>query len=330
MNKLSPIRIGILGAAAIVPMALTNPANRVHDAQILAIAARDPNRAYRFAKKHNIPRVHQTYAALLADSDIDAIYNPLPNSLHAEWTIRALKAGKHVLCEKPLASNAAEAEEMAAVARETGLVLSEAFAYRYYPLAAKMKEILKRGEIGKIRHIDVQFAFLLPSPKNIRFNYDLAGGALMDCGCYPVSLIRYLAGAEPTVEYAEARLFAPQVDRTMKADLSFADGRTARLMCSMLSPKLFRSVLKVEGDAGSLRVLSPFQPHWFNWLTVKTGGGTNSERVRGENSYTLQLRAFIKAIRGEMELNTDPADAIGNMRVIDAIYEKAGLNKRGM
>jgi len=330
MNKLSPIRIGVLGAAAIVPMALTNPARRVHDVQILAIAARDPKRAYGVAKKYNIPRVHQTYAALLADPDIDAIYNPLPNGLHAEWTIRALKAGKHVLCEKPMASNAEEAQEMAAVAHQTGRVLSEAFAYRYHPLTAKVKEIIKSGEIGDVRHIAAQFSFLLPLTNNIRFKYDLAGGALMDCGCYPVSLIRYIAEAEPVVEHAEARLFASQVDHNMKADLSFADGRTAHLECGMLSPKLFRSVLTVEGEAGTLRVISPFQPHVFHSLMVK-GKTTNFRgRVSGENSYILQLHAFVSAIRGDIKLNTDPVDAIGNMRVIDAIYEKAGLNKRGL
>jgi predicted dehydrogenase len=331
MTSSSPIRIGVLGAAAIVPMALTNPAHAVSEAQIVAIAARDPKRAQRFAKKHNIPRVHQSYDDLLADPDIDAIYNPLPNSLHAEWTIRALKAGKHVLCEKPLASNAKEAEEMATVAQETGLVLSEAFAYRYHPLTARVKEIIASGEIGKVQHIEAQFSFLLPSPNNIRFQYNLAGGALMDTGCYPVSLIRHIAEAEPSVERAEARLFAPQVDHNMIADLSFADGRTAHLECGMLSPKLFHSVLKVRGEAGMLRVISPFQPHIFNLLTVK-GKTINLRpvrRVSGENSYTLQLRAFIKAIRGEAKLNTDPVDAIGNMRVIDAIYEKAGLNKRG-
>ncbi len=144
-----PIRIGVLGAAAIVPLALTNPAQSVPEAQILAIAARDPKRAYKFAQKHHIPRVHQTYSALLADHDIDAIYNPLPNSLHAEWTIKALKAGKHVLCEKPFSSNAAEAEEMARVAGETGLVLSEAFAYRYHPLTARVKQVIMSGELGK-------------------------------------------------------------------------------------------------------------------------------------------------------------------------------------
>ena len=329
MTSPSSIRIGVLGAAAIVPMALTNPARSVPDAQIVAIAARDPRRAQAFARKHRIPRAHQTYSDLLADPEIDAIYNPLPNSLHAEWTVRALQAGKHVLCEKPFASNIREAEEMARTASETGLVLSEAFAYRYHPITGRVKEIIASGELGVIKHIEAQFCFLLPSPKNIRFNYELAGGALMDCGCYPVSLIRHLAGAEPTVERAQARLFAPQVDQKMTADLSFADGRTAHLVCDMLSPRLFRSILRIEGNAGKLRVINPYHPHWFNWLSLRGRNGSHSEHVRGENSYTLQLRAFIKAIRGEMKLNTDPDDAIANMRVIDAIYEKAGLKQRG-
>jgi predicted dehydrogenase len=327
MNTSSPIRIGVLGAAAIVPMALTRPAQAVPEAQIVALAARDPQRAQAFARKHHIPRVHQTYNDLIADPEIDAIYNPLPNSLHAEWTIRALQAGKHVLCEKPFASNTQEAQEMARTARETRLVLSEAFAYRYHPLASRVKEILASGELGKIRHIDAQFCFLLPSPKNIRFNYQLAGGALMDSGCYPVSLIRFLAEAEPRVESAQARLFSPQVDHKMSADLSFADGRTAHLVCDMLSPRLFRSSLQVQGDAGTLHVINPYHPHWFH-CKARGRNGSHSEHVR-RNVYALQLRAFIKAIRGEQKLNTDPADAVNNMRVIDTIYEKAGLNKRG-
>lgn len=325
----SPIRIGSLGAAAIVPMALIGPARSVPEVQVVALAARDPQRARAFAHKHRIPRVHETYADLLADPDIDAVYNPLPNSLHAEWTVRALKAGKHVLCEKPFASNAGEAEEMAEVSRETGLVLSEAFAYRYHPLARRTKEILASGEIGAVRHIEAQFCFLLPSPNNIRFQYELAGGALMDSGCYPVSLIRFLAGAEPTVVEARARLFAPQVDSRMFANLSFADGRTAQLVCDMLSPALFRSFVRVRGDTGTLTAVNPYHPHWFHWLSVRGRSGRRFEHVRGGNIYALQLRAFAGAVRGEVKLNTDPADAIRNMRLIDAIYKQAGLKQRG-
>jgi predicted dehydrogenase len=329
MNSNFSVRIGVLGAAKIVPEALTHPARTVPEAQVIAIAARDPKRAGTFAHKHHITRVHQTYNDLINDPGIDAIYNPLPNSLHAEWTIRALRAGKHVLCEKPFSSNAQEAEEMAKVAQETGLVLSEAFAYRYHPLTKHVKEIIASGELGKIQHIDAQFCFLLPSTHNIRFKYELGGGALMDCGCYPVSLIRHIAEAEPTVERARATPLAPQVDRQMIADLSFADGRTAHLECDLRSPKLFRSSLKVTGDAGALDVINPYHPHWFNWLRVRGRNGSYSEQVRGDNVYMLQLRAFIQAIRGELKLNTDPTDAICNMQVIDAIYEKANLNRRG-
>ena len=325
----TPIRIGVLGAAAIVPAALTNPARSVPEVQILAIAARDPKRAYQFAKKHHVPRVHQTYSALLADSDIDAIYNPLPNSLHAQWTIKALKAGKHVLCEKPMASNAGEAEAMARVAHETGLVLSEAFAYRHHPLTARVKQIMTSGELGNIKHLEAEFSFLFPSTRNIRFQYEMGGGALMDCGCYPVSLVRFLAGAEPQVEHAKARIFSPQVDRGMTADLSFEDGRTARVKCDLRSPKLLTAVLIVEGERGSLRVFNPYLPHVFHRLTVVQPGHTIREKLAGENSYVLQLRAFARAIRRGAKLSTDPMDALGNMRLIDAIYEKAGLKKRG-
>ena len=181
---------------------------------------------------------------------------------------------------------------MARVTRETGLILSEAFAYRYHPLTKRVKEIIASGEIGNVQHIEAHFCFLLPSPKNIRFQYELAGGSLMDSGCYPVSLIRFLAEAEPRVEKAQARLFTPQVDHKMSADLSFADGRTAHLSCGMLSPRLFRSSLQVQGEAGTLHVINPYHPHWFHWLSVRGRNGSYSGRVRGENVYKVQLRAL--------------------------------------
>jgi predicted dehydrogenase len=336
MTNTPPLRFGILGAAAIAPAALVQPARALAEATVVAVAARDPARAQAFARRHAIPRVHRSYDELLADPEIDAIYNPLPNGLHAEWTIRALRAGKHVLCEKPLAANAREVEDMAQAARESGRVLSEAFAYRYHPLAARMQAILAGGEIGAVRHIDARFCFFLPMPGNIRYRYDLAGGATMDAGCYPVSLVRFLAGAEPTVTRAQARLIAPQVDYRMTGDLAFADGRTARVTCDMLSPWMFRSQVVVQGDAGELSVVNPYHPHWFHWLTVQgfrvpAGGraGRRRERVPGENVYTAQLRAFVQAVRGERALSTGPDDALGNLRVIDALYDAAGLKRRG-
>jgi predicted dehydrogenase len=308
---------------------LVNPAKTVPEVQITAIAARDPQRAERFARRHHIPRVHPTYQDLLNDPDIDAIYNPLPNSLHAEWTIKALHAGKHVLCEKPFASNAKEALEMANAAQETGKVLSEAFAYRTHPLAARIKDAMINGEIGNIQWIDARFCFLLPSPSNIRYHYDLSGGALMDSGCYPISLVRFLMGTEPTIVNAKAKLIKPQVDSRMEAQLVFSGNIPASIVCDMLSPKLFESLLRIQGDEGDITVVNPYHPHWFHWITIRNSKGTNRAHIKGEDIYSSQLRAFASAIHLHTPLTTNPQDAINNMRVIDAIYEKAGLKARG-
>ena len=167
------LRIGVLGAARIAPMALMRPARAVPQAWVVAVAARNPARARAFAQRHGILRVHESYDALVQDPEIEAVYIPLPNSLHAEWSIRALRAGKHVLCEKPLASNAEEARQMSAVAAESGRVLAEAFHYRYHPLAMRMKEIVDGGELGKIRHLEAHFCVPLLLPGNIRYRFDL-------------------------------------------------------------------------------------------------------------------------------------------------------------
>lgn len=306
------------------------PAQRMPDVQITAIAARDPVRARAFAAKYQIPQIHETYAALIADPTLDAIYNPLPNSLHYEWTVRALRAGKHVLCEKPLAANATEAANMVKVANETKRVLVEAFHYRYHPLAMRMKEIVEHGELGKIRHLEAHFCTALLRRHDIRYRYELAGGATMDLGCYTINQLRYLAGAEPEVIRAQAKTFSPQVDRWMEADFRFADGRTARMTVSFFSTSLLRIQTIVKGDQGELCVLNPVLPHFFNYLTVRNAQGKRSERIKGESSYTYQLRAFIKAVRGATPIPTPAIDAIANMQLIDAIYAKAGLRRRGI
>jgi predicted dehydrogenase len=325
----TPLRIGILGAARIAPMAVLRPARAVPEAVVVAVAARDPQRAQAFAAKHGIGRVHPSYAALLADPDIEAVYNPLPNSLHCEWSIRALQAGKHVLCEKPIAANAVEAERMADAARQAGRVLGEAFHWRYHPLAARMRAILDAGEIGVVRHVEAHFCIPLLIPGDIRYRLDLAGGATMDVGCYAISIMRFLAGAEPDVVRASARLSSPGVDRAMEADFRFADGCTGRITCALLSPVLVRASARVRGDRGELRVLNPVVPHFFHRLTVRNDAGVRRERVHGDATYAHQLRAFVAAVRTGAPLPTGPADAIANMRVIDTVYREAGLQPRG-
>jgi predicted dehydrogenase len=325
----SPVRIGILGAARIVPSALIAPAKWVPEVRVAAIAARDPARAKAFAAQHNIPRVHATYDDLLADPEIDAVFNPLPNSLHCPWTIRALEAGKHVLCEKPFAANAAEAEQMAAAAERTGLVLMEAFHYRYHPLAARMIEIATNGTLGRVKHIETNMCVPLPLPGNIRYRYDLAGGATMDTGAYGVHMLRHLAGAEPTVTHAEALLSSPRVDRRMRADFTFADGRTGRMTCSLFSATLLKISARVVGDLGELYVFNPIVPQLYHRLPGRTAEGKKSEMVPGRATYEHQLRAFAKSVLTGAPVLTSAQDAILNMRVIDRIYEKAGLTPRG-
>ena len=320
----SPLRLGILGAARIAPMALVTPARRVPEVTVLAVAARDPERARRFAVRHGIPRVHPSYEALLGDSEVEAVYNPLPNALHARWTIRALEAGKHVLCEKPLAASVVEAEAMAEAARRAGRVLVEAFHYRYHPLFARLRGILDAGEIGAVQHLEAHLCFPLPFPNDIRYRADLAGGALMDAGCYTIHLLRHLAGAEPEVVEARSWWTRGGVDRCTEARLRFADGRTARLTCSLFSAWLVRASARIEGSAGRIGVINPIAPQFFHRLRVVSPAGTRVERVAGPPTYECQLRAFVAAVRQGTKVPTDPADAIANMRVIERIYAAAG------
>jgi predicted dehydrogenase len=326
---MATVRIGILGAARIAPSAVIKPARNVSDAVVAAIAARDRTRADAFASKHGIPTVHDSYAALLADPDIDAIYNPLPNGLHAEWTIAALEAGKHVLCEKPFTANAQEAEAVAAVAARTGLVVMEAFHYRYHPLATRMREIVESGELGAIRRVETALCFPLPKFSDIRYQYDLAGGATMDVGTYTVHMARLLGCEEPEVVSAEAKLQSPNVDRAMRAELRFPSGHTGRITCSMWSKWILQTYARVIGDRGELHVINPTTPQLWHRMRVKSDGRTRTEKSSRRPTYEYQLEAFCAAVlRGEPTL-TPPADSIANMRVLDAIYVAAGLTPRG-
>jgi predicted dehydrogenase len=322
------LRIGVLGAARIVPVALTTPAEQVDEVEVTAIAARDEGRARSFAERHGIPRVLASYGALLADPDIDAVYVPLPNGLHGAWAIRALQAGKHVLCEKPLAANADEALAMAEAAEREGRVLMEAFHWRHHPLADRMIEIVRGGSLGRVRRIETNMCVPIPLPGNIRYSRALAGGAVMDTGCYAVSMLRALAGAEPEIVRAEAKLSSPGVDRCMTAEVAFADGRTGRVRCSLFSARLLDISARVVGDAGEMRVYNPIVPQMYSRLAVRTAEGKRVERVPGRPTYELQLRAFAGAVlRGEPVL-TSARDAVDNMRAIDGIYAKAGLPRR--
>jgi predicted dehydrogenase len=357
---LEPVRIGVLGAARITPAAVVKPARQLpEEATVVAVAARDRNRAAKFAAKHKIPAVHDSYEDLLADPDVEAIYNPLPNGLHGKWTIAALLAGKHVLCEKPFTANAQEAKSVAAaaeMAREAqGLVTMEAFHYRYHPLADLMKTLIEEGAVGRVARIETRAIVPYFKPGDIRFDLSLAGGSLMDIGCYAVHQTRLVAGAEPTVVAAEAKTKSPGIDRWIRAHLRWSDGRTGMITVAMYSLAMPMIDVRVQGNRGLLKVLNPTQPGPFNRVTLKPlrdrvrdplerpraglPGITHSVnvnsveqkkhlRVRGESTYWYQMRAFVDAVRNDAPVLTGPEDAVKNMEMIDAIYRAAGLQPR--
>ncbi len=322
------MRIGTLGAARITPSALIKPARSVDTVEVAAVAARDRPRAEAFAAKHGIPVIHDSYEALVNDPSIDAVYNPLPNALHAEWTLRALQAGKHVLCEKPFTSNADEARTVAATAEKSGLVAMEAFHYRYHPLMERALEIV-RTELGEIRHVETWMCFPLPRFSDIRYSLKLGGGALMDAGCYAVHCLRTLGPGEPSVVSASALLQSPGVDRAMTADLRFPTGATGRINASMWSGQLLKIAARVQGTRGTLHITNYAAPQYFHRVTVTVDGLRRRERVPGEATYTYQLRAFAAAVQNGTAPLTPPQDSIANMTVIDDIYRKAGLPLRG-
>jgi predicted dehydrogenase len=323
------LRIGVLGAAKIAPMALVRPARLVPGAVVAAVAARDPVRAASFAHKHGIEKVHASYDDLVADPSIDAIYNPLPNALHAEWTLKALDAGKHVLCEKPFTSNEAEAREVADASKHSGLVVMEAYHYRYHPLAERMRTVAHSGQLGEVKHIHVAMCFPLPKFSDIRYSYPLGGGTSMDC-CYAVHVLRLLGNGEPTVESANALLRTPDIDRAMQATYSFADGSTGSTSTSMWSRKLLQFSASVTGTRGRMKVLNFIAPQFYNRISLNVDGRKTHEGMRGDATYTYQLRAFVAAVREGGPVITDPEDAVLTMHVIDDLYRKAGLPLRGL
>jgi len=322
------LKIGILGAAKIAPAALIKPAKRTGLVDVASIAARDPAKAHEYANKHKIPDIAASYEDLIADPSLDAIYIPLPNGLHGHWTIAALNAGKHVLCEKPFTANADEARHVAeADSAHPGLVVMEAFHYQYHPMARRLVEIVQSGELGNIAEIDIAFSAPLAKRGDIRYQLGLAGGATMDMGCYPISLLRLLA-AGPRVTQATAKLSSPGVDRAMDVRFSLPEGGTARIRCSMFSKSLLRLHAKVVGSEGTLTVFNPFAPQFGHRVRVTTSSGTRKERFSRKATYDYQLEAFVAAVEQGAPFPTTAADAIRTMELIDATYAAAGLPQR--
>ena len=323
------IRFGVLGAARITPAALIYPCMNEPLAHISVIAARDRDKANAFAAAHHIGTVCDSYLDVVGHEKINALYNPLHIPAHHPWTIAALNAGKHVLCEKSLACNADEAREMNRVAKDQGLVLMDAFHYRYHPLFARMKEIVSNGELGTIASIDAAFHIPVTDPDDIRMNYHLGGGVTMDIGCYPISWVRHLAGTEPTVVSATAEVGPPGVDLFLKTKME-AGNIAITTSADMRASASFRAEVTVKGSRGEMRVDNVIAPQMGHLLTLNVRGQTSHETVDRRPTYAYQLDAFIAAVEKNEPLWTDGSDAVAQMTVVDRCYEAAGLPIRGL
>lgn len=318
-----PLRIGILGAARIAPVALIGPARTTGVAQVVAVAARDPARAQAYAAEHGIPHVAAGYEALIAHPEVEAIYNALPASRHADLTIAALEAGKPVLCEKPFAMNLGEARRMTEAAEARGLVLMEAFHYRYHPLFARVLDIIADGEIGDVRRLEAVFSTSIEATATeLRYDPALGGGALMDLGTYCLHWVRTVVGAEPEIRSASAMIGATGVDISTQAMLTFPRGVVADISCDMAGP--VRATLEIEGLEGRLKVINPLAPQMGHLIEVTVEGEeARRETVSRDATYDFQLRAFVEAARGGPPPLTGGADAIAQMAALEAIAAMA-------
>lgn len=333
MSEGDVLRLGVLGAAKISKKALYAPAADMHDIEVVAIAARQRNRAEDHAVEHGIDTVHDGYEQLLADPLVDAVYNPLPINLHHRWTVAALEAGKHVLCEKPFASNALEARSMVETADRFGRTLVEAFHWRYHPLAERIRAVLTDGTIGEPEAIDAGFTAHIDARDDVRHSYELSGGALMDLGCYPIQWTRFAGNCldlgEPVVVSAAMTEGRPKVDVITDVQLAFAGGVNASVTTAMDSTATFGAWLAVQGSQGSLHVQNPLAPHVQHDLVITTSAGEHHEQVAGRTTYHHQMEAFVAAVRDGREVPTGGHDAIATMDLIDASYRAADLPLRG-
>ncbi|OMF69646.1 Gfo/Idh/MocA family protein [Paenibacillus glucanolyticus] len=324
------LRWGILGCASIAKGSVIPGLQQSRLNEVAAIASRDQDKATQAAEELNIPTAYGSYESLLADSSIDAIYIPLPNHLHKEWSIRAAEAGKHILCEKPLALTEAEAAEMAEAAAKAGVLLAEAFMYRYHPRYDMIKELIASGAIGEVRGIRSAFTFNSSANHgNVRFRKDWGGGSIYDVGCYPINAARILLDKEPEAVTVQA-FFSPEhdhVDMMASGLIEFEGDVSLTFDCGMWAA--FRNPLEVVGTEGLIEVPFAYSlPENGANFFLTTGDGRKEIEVPHANAYSEQGDHMAEAILNNKPLRFPTEDAIHNMKVIDACLQSAHERKR--
>lgn len=325
----SNLRIGLLGAARIAPKAVCEPAHVVARCSLRGLAARDRARAGQFADAHGIEEVFDSYESLIESDDIDLVYNPLPINLHAEWTIRALEAGKHVLCEKPFAMNMDEARAMLAAAEKSGKRVIEAFHYRYHPAFQKCLDWIAAGRIGPVRRIDADFSVAIRDSDNeIRQLPETGGGAMMDLGCYPLNWA--LSIFEGSLDFVDSRaeLTMRGVDKSMQARLRNDGGAWVHLTTTMAPGTPFKAEMTIAGEDGLIHFINPLAPHNGGSLSLITANGEETDQwtpISPISTYTWQLAAIVGALETGAPLPTEGPAILRQQQLLDAIYEAAGL-----
>jgi len=319
---------GILGTARIAERAVIPALLSMKHTPVIAVASRNLTRAQEFAAPFEIPRAYGSYEELLSDSNVQAVYIPLPNSEHAPWAIKAMQAGKHVLVEKPFALNANEAQLMISTALEHSVVLMEGFMYRYSNRFEKIHEIVRSGTIGKVRLVQSGFSFTLSNPDDIRLAPDLGGGALYDLGCYSINLQRLLVGREPASVQALCQMSKSGVDLQTVATLDFGDQVFGQFMVSFNADS--SQFLRVVGSAGSIHIEKPFLLVGEGTSALLNVAGKESKRInfRAENDYKHMLEHFYNVAVSKDVPRFPLSDAINNLVVIDALFQSAVDNGR--
>jgi predicted dehydrogenase len=326
-----PLRIGVLGAARIAELALVGPVHATGH-RMVAVAARDRARAEAFAAKHGVERVLGSYAELLADPEVEVVYNPLANALHGPWNLAAVRAGKHVLTEKPSASNVDEARDVRDAAAKAQVSLMEGFHYPYHPLHRRLHELATSGELGELRAVEIHMVMPPPGDDDPRWAFDLAGGALMDVGCYGLHALRLLGplvGGAPRIVAARGgeKDAGSGVDAWLDVDLEFPGGLPATMHCGMAGPG-WNFSYRLVGSRGNAEAPEFPRPHIDDRIVVTSARGLRVEELGRRSSYTYQLEALAAHLREGAPLLTDADDAVATMDLIDEAYRAAGLPPR--
>jgi D-xylose 1-dehydrogenase (NADP+, D-xylono-1,5-lactone-forming) len=314
------LRWGLLGTGRI-NRAVIPPLRESERHELVAVASRTGERAAAYAAEWGIPKAVAGYDTLLADPDIDVVYVALPNALHAEWTARAARAGKHVLCEKPLVTTREQWQTVADAAGATGVVVAEAFMYRHHSQTLAVGRLVADGQIGEVQLVRGSFTFTLTREGDVRLRPDLAGGSLWDVGCYPVSYARLIVGAEPDEAFGMATMGPTGVDVSFAGQLRFPGGAVAQFDCGFQSP--FRTDIEIVGRDGVILVPHPFKPGPAERITVTRAGATEAVEIPGEPLYSGEIDDMADAVQGRRPARVTLADSRGNLAAILALYDSA-------